>query len=318
MIKIERNRSIKKKFWDLIEIKGKIGRILNKYEIEVYFVEEKGIKYYEFFYHPSHSGFFVEQTTEITEQEIISAFKEMLALLKNPIEKQKMIDYYIKIDFCESEDEFEMRRRDIDKYEKQVEDFVLEVQGIKKRPDFRARFKLLKKVGKNLWEFKTDKYIFKVEKYKYQNICWDEYRLKVFNIENPEDEKCKDYSNFRGSRNPKEAEESIIYFLEEENIETEREKKEKEYINKIDWSKAVKGISWEGSVCQLSLNSDGTIYVNCPDEQRDFPTECVVEGMDVYDKDGNCLSTIKKYNEIWDKIYNRAIKNGYKKYKKYK
>ena len=318
MIKLERNRNLKREVWDIIAIKGKISKILNKYEIEVYFAEENGIKYYEFFYHPSHAGFFVEQTTEITEQEIINSFKEMLALLKNPVEKQKMIDYYIKADFCESEDEFEMIRRDVDNYEKQVEDFVLEVQGIKKRPNFRARFKLLKKVRKNWWEFKTDKYIFRVEKYKYRGIWWDAYELYRFNIENPPTEyHSKKHSDVSSNRNPKEVEDLIIFLLEEESIEKEREKKEKEYINKIDWSKAFKGIFWYGAECKISLNKDGTLHCyNDENLKQNWEPDIVVDTLDVYDKDGNCLSTRKEYNEIWNKIYKRAIKNGYKKYKK--
>lgn len=64
----------------------------------------------------------------------------------------------------------------------------------------------------------------------------------------------------------------------------------------IDWTKVHKGISWEGGHCELKLNSDGTIYVNCPDEQRDFPPECVVEGMDLYDDDGNLISKWEDYD----------------------
>ena len=59
MIKLERNKNIKREVWDIIAIKGKISEILNKYEIEVYFAEENGIIFYEFFYHPSHAGFFL-------------------------------------------------------------------------------------------------------------------------------------------------------------------------------------------------------------------------------------------------------------------
>ena len=44
MIKLERNRNLKREVWNIIAIKGKISKILNKYEIEVYFAEENGIK----------------------------------------------------------------------------------------------------------------------------------------------------------------------------------------------------------------------------------------------------------------------------------
>lgn len=290
----------------LIAIKGKIGKILNKYEFEVRFSEDKGIKYYEFFYHPSHSQFFVKQPTEITEQEIISAFKEVLALLKNPIEKQKIIDDFIKKEQLTTEWEFEGVKKDIDNYEKQVEDFVLEAEGIKKRPDIKLRFKFLKKVSKNLWEYKTDEKVFRLERYKYKDV-WDEYNLYCFNIEEEKQSKEETLINSYRNPTPEDIEDCIIGNLEEKTIENEQN----EFIRKIDWAKAVKGISWDGKICKLSLNNDGTIYVNCSDEKRDFPPECVVEGMDVYDKDGNCLSTMKEY----EKIAERIIENGYIFYK---
>jgi hypothetical protein len=306
MIKLERNKNIKREVWDLIAIKGKISKILNKYEIEVYFVEENGIKYYEFFYHPSHAGFFVEQTTEITEKEIISSFKEMLALLKNPIEKQKIIDNFIKIERYKKEFEFEMVREDIDNYEKQIEDFVLEAQGIKKRHDIRLRFKLLKKTDKNLWEFKTDKYIFKL---KYESIL-NRYALYCF-------EQGKESQSFLNAYNkiiPKNIEDCIVLKLEEGNIEREK----KEYINKIDWSKAVRGISWNAKEFKISLNKDGTLYCGNKNNLGKRWNYDIVKFMDVYDKDGNCLSSMKEYEKVWIEIYDRAIKNGYKKYEKFK
>ena len=119
----------------LIGIKGKIGRILNKYEIEVYLIEKDGIKYYEFFYHNyAHLSFFIKQSTEITEQEIINAFKEMLALLKNPVEKKKITDNSIKRGQPDDEDECNFIRLSVDRYEKHIEKLILEAEGIKKSP----------------------------------------------------------------------------------------------------------------------------------------------------------------------------------------
>lgn len=69
-----------------------------------------------------------------------------------------------------------------------------------------------------------------------------------------------------------------------------------EAAENIDWRKIHKGISWEGGQCELKLNSDGTIFCNCPDEQRDFPPECVVESMDIYDDKGNCISKWEDYD----------------------
>lgn len=295
----------------LIGIKGKIGKILNKYEFEVYLIEEKGIKYYDFFYHPTHSNIFITQPTEITEQEIISAFKEVLAIFKNPVEKQKIIDDWIIQDQQTLRWDIENNKREMDDYEKLLEDFISEAEGIKKRPDFRARFRLLKKVGKNLWEFKTDKYVFKLKKINFKGI-WDEYKLETFDLENPENDDL--FNNYRhGDRNPKEIEDGIIYTLEEDNIE----QKAKELI---DWTKAYKGIPWDAldgeREYKISLRKNGTLQALAEDDAADenykWYFSSVLSGMDVYDKDGNCLMTMKKFKKIKEQI----IKNGYKKYKK--
>ena len=294
----------------LIAIKGKIGKILNKYEFEVYLIEDKGIKYYDFFYHPTHSNIFVEQSTEITEQEIISTFKEILNIFKNPIEKQKIIEDWIIRDEQTTRWEIENNKKEMDDYEKHIEDFILEAEGIKKRPDFRARFRLLKKVGKNLWEFKTDKYIFKLEKVSFQGI-WDEYKLKIFNLENPEDDEL--FNNYiHGNRSPKDIEDGIIFRLEEDNIE----QKAKELI---DWTKAYKGIPWDAldgeREYMISLRKNGTLQAlsedDVADENFEWAFSSVLSGMDIYDKDGNCLMTMNKFEKIKEQI----IKNGYKKYK---
>jgi len=289
----------------LIAIKGKIGKILNKYEFEVYFVEEKGIKYYSFFYQPTYSSFLINQTTKITEQEIINAFKEMLSILKNPVEKQKMIDVYVKIEQLTSEWDLKKVRQDIHNYEKQVEDFVLEVQGIKKRPDIKLRFKFLKKVNSILWEYKTDKYTFKLEKHKYEGV-WDEYKLSCF--ENGKGKQREEDTLIDWYRNPtpKEIEDSIIRKLEEESI--------KEFIEKIEWSKVVKGISYKGISYELKLNNDGTISSDYIDKKVNLPLAFILGVMDIYDKDNNCLMTIEEY----EKKEKQIIENGYKKYKKFK
>ena len=118
---------------DLIKIKGKIGKILDIYCIEVYLIEKDDIKYYEFFYHNyAHLSFFIKQSTEITEQEIINSFKEMLALLKNPIEKKKITDDSIKRGQPDDEDECNFIRLSVNRYEKHIEKFILEAEGIKK------------------------------------------------------------------------------------------------------------------------------------------------------------------------------------------
>ena len=121
---------------DLIGIKGKIGKILNKYEFEVYLFEEKGIKYYEFFYHPTHSSIDVRQSTEITETEIINAFKYVLAIFKNPVKKQKIIDDYIIRDQQTTRWEIENNKKEMDTFEKLVEDFISEAEGIKKKTGY--------------------------------------------------------------------------------------------------------------------------------------------------------------------------------------
>ena len=120
----------------LIKIKGKIGKLLDTYFIEVYFIEKDGMKYYDFFYHNyAHLDFFVKQSTEITEQEIISAFKEILSILKNPIEKKKIADDSIKRGADEEdEEECNLIRLEVDHYEKHIEKFILEAEGIKKSP----------------------------------------------------------------------------------------------------------------------------------------------------------------------------------------
>ena len=292
---------------DLIGIKGKIGKILNKYEFEVYLFEEKGIKYYEFFYHPTHSSIDVRQSTEITEQEIINAFKYVLAIFKNPAEKQKIIDDYIIRDQQTTRWEIENNKKEMDTFEKLVEDFISEAEGIKKRPDIRARFKLLKKIGTNLWEFKTGKYIFRLEKYKYKNI-WNEYSLKTINIERSEDEGMDNYCG--GWRSPEGIEHGIVYRLEEDNIE----QKAKELI---DWTKAYKGIPWDAldgeREYKISLRENGTLQAlakdDLADENFEWPFSSVLDGMDVYDKDGNCLMTMKKFEEIKEQM----IQNRYKK-----
>jgi len=295
----------------LIGIKGKIGRILNKYEIEVYLIEKDGIKYYGFFYHPTHSNIYIDQPTEITEQEIINAFKEVLAIFKNPVKKQKIIDDWIIRDQQTLRWDIENNKKEMDTFEKLVEDFILEAEGIKKRPDIRARFKLLKKIGKNLWEFKTDRYIFRLEKYKYKNI-WYEYELKTIDLEQKEDDEID--KSFRWvSRTPDDVEDAIIFTLEEDNIE----QKAKELI---DWTKAYKGIPWDAldgeREYMLSLREDGTLRAldedDAADENHVWYFTTVLSGMDIYDKDGNCLMTMKEFEKIEDKM----IKDGYKKYKK--
>lgn len=285
---------------DLIGIKGKIGKILNKYEFEVYLFEEKGIKYYEFFYHPTHSSIDVRQSTEITEQEIIDAFKYVLSIFKNPVEKQKIIDDYIIKDQQTTRWEIENNKKEMDTFEKHIEDFILEVEGIKKRPDIRARFRLLKKVGTNLWEYKTDKYIFRLEKFKHKNI-WDEYSLQTINIERTEEEGLNNYSC--GSRFSDGFEHSIVYNLEADNIE----QKAKELI---DWTKAYKGIPWDAldgeREYKISLREDGSLRALAKDDLADenYPWEfsSVLDGMDIYDKDGNCLMTMKKFEKIKEKM----------------
>jgi FtsZ-binding cell division protein ZapB len=117
-------------------IKGKIGKILDTYLIEVYSLEKDGMKYYEFFYYNSAClRFFIKQPTNITEEEIICAFKEMLALLKNPVEKKKMADNSIKKLECEDDKEkCNLIRLGVDSYEKHIEKLILEAEGIKKSP----------------------------------------------------------------------------------------------------------------------------------------------------------------------------------------
>lgn len=296
---------------NLIGIKGMIGKILNKYEFEVYLIEEKGMKYYDFFYHQTHSNIFITQLTEITEQEIISAFKEVLFIFKNPVKKQKIIDDWIIRDQQTTRWEIEFNKKEMDDYEKHIEDFILEAEGIKRRPNIRARFKLLKKIDKNLWEFKTDKYIFRLEKYKYKNI-WYQYELKQFNSKTKK-QINKDIRYI--SRTPDEFEDGIIFTLEEDNIE----QKAKELI---DWTKAYKGIPWDAldgeRQYMITLRKNGTLQALAEDDVADenhvwyFTT--VLSGMDIYDKNGNCLMTMKEFEKIQEKI----IKDGYKKYLKNK
>lgn len=65
----------------------------------------------------------------------------------------------------------------------------------------------------------------------------------------------------------------------------------KKRANEIDWDNVVKGILWDGAtIYQLSLNDDGTIYCDSAEEKRDMPKQYVLEGMDIYDKDGKCVS----------------------------
>ena len=290
----------------LIGIKGKIGRILNKYEFEVYLIEKDGMKYYGFFYHPTHSNIYIDQQAEITEQEIIDAFKYVLAIFKNPVEKQKIIDDWIIRDQQTTRWEIENNKKEMDTFEKHIEDFVLEAEGIKKRPDIRARFRLLKKVGTNFWVYKTDKYIFRLEKYKYKNI-WDEYSLQTINIEKREEEGFDNFSCV--GRFPDGFEHSIVYNLEEDNIE----QKAKELI---DWTKAYKGIPWDAldgeREYKISLREDGTLRAlakdDLADENYQWEFSSVLEVMDVYDKDGNCLMTMKKF----EKIKEQMIQNRYK------
>ena len=120
---------------NLIKIKGKIGKILDIYCIDVYLIEKDDIKYYEFFYHNyAHLSFFIKQSKKITEKEIIRAFKEMLALLKNPVEKKKITDDSIKRGGIEDEDECNFVKAEVDNYEKHIEKLILEAEGIKKSP----------------------------------------------------------------------------------------------------------------------------------------------------------------------------------------
>lgn len=65
----------------------------------------------------------------------------------------------------------------------------------------------------------------------------------------------------------------------------------KKRAEEIDWDNVVKGILWDGmTVYQLSLNEDGTIYCDSSEEKRDMPKQYVLEGMDIYNKDGKCVS----------------------------
>lgn len=64
----------------------------------------------------------------------------------------------------------------------------------------------------------------------------------------------------------------------------------------IDWNNVVKGILWDGmTVYQLTLNDDGTIYCDSNEEKRDMPKQYVLEGMDIYDKNGNCVSRWEEF-----------------------
>ena len=195
----------------------------------------------------------------------------------------------------------------MDTFEKLMEDFILEAEGIKKRPDIRARFKLLKKVGTNLWIYKTDKYIFKLEKYKYKNIR-DEYSFETIDLERTEEEGLD--NDWQGARNVEGIEHSIVCILEEDNIE----QKAKELI---DWTKAYKGIPWDAldgeREYKISLRENGTLQAlsedDAVDENFEWDFSSVLDGMDIYDKDGNCLMTMEQFKGIKEKM----IINRYKK-----
>lgn len=62
---------------------------------------------------------------------------------------------------------------------------------------------------------------------------------------------------------------------------------------KLDWTKIVKGIVWDGLEYKLKLNRDGTIFADSAEETRNMSKEIVVEIMDLYDINGKCVSKYK-------------------------
>lgn len=65
--------------------------------------------------------------------------------------------------------------------------------------------------------------------------------------------------------------------------------------SQIDWKNVVKGISWTGLEYNLFPNTDGTILCESIEESNYFTPTMVITGMDVYDKNGQCVSRWKDF-----------------------